>query len=199
MPTLQQLLHGAFTEAINTPCDGQTTGVTTGVLHQLRSRKWVESLADQFRSAFPGDDLIRVFSKGHDRNRCDFGINELLYDVLVCRTDKVTSCQQGKVLRFIQEALWQVESEFARDSGEALADFNKLVLGSARNKLFIGPHVHNPQAFLNVLIPPAKACSGSVFAALVPHPDSWDQPTNHKVDLWQFPGTGWTKCEDVRV
>lgn len=199
MPTLQQLLHGAFTKAINTPCDGQTTGVTTGVLHQHRSREWVKALADQFRSAFPGDAFIRVFNKGHGGNRCDFGINELLYDVLVCRIDKVASCQQGKKLYFIQEALWQIESEFARDSREALADFNKLVLGSARNKLFVGPHVHDPQSFLNVLIPPARACSSSVFAALVPHPDSWGATTDHKVDLWQFSGAGWSRCEDVSV
>lgn len=195
MPTLQQLLQIALTRATDTPCDGDTPGV----LHQHRSRNWVEALADEFRSAFEGDKSIRVFSKGHEDNRCDFGINELLYDVLVCRIDKAKSARQGTELCFVKEALWQVESEFARNSGEALVDFNKLVLGSARNKLFIGPHVHDPQSFLNVMAPAAQACSGSVFAALVPHPDRWDQTPEHKVDLWQFSGNGWTTCGDVSV
>lgn len=92
-----------------------------------------------------------------------------------------------------------MESEFARDTGEAVADFNKLVLGSAQNKLFIGPQVHDPQSFLNVLIPAAKSCSGSVFAALVPHPDRWEENGEPGIALWQFSQNAWAVCGDVSV
>lgn len=66
-----------------------------------------------------------------------------------------------------------VESEFARNSRQALIDFNKLVLGSAHNKLFIGPQVSEVEPFVNVLKPAARACTGNVYIALIPHPAKW--------------------------
>jgi hypothetical protein len=67
---------------------------------------------------------VRVFSKHHTGNRLDFGLNELLYDVLVCRIGRVLSAVHRKELLYIDQALWQVESEFACDSGQALKDLN---------------------------------------------------------------------------
>lgn len=74
MPTLQQLVESAYAKAISSPYDD----LAAGPLHQCRSRNWVESLAEQFRSAYAGDTSVRVFSKKYDGNRCDFGINEAL-------------------------------------------------------------------------------------------------------------------------
>ncbi|MCD6452983.1 MAG: hypothetical protein J7K77_01685 [Dehalococcoidales bacterium] len=94
---------------------------STQVVHQDRVRHWVESLADQLRryyEAWPGkiNPDIRVFSKDYDKNKRDFGLNEYLYDILVCRVGKVTSAKQGKELCYIRKAIWQVESEFALDT-----------------------------------------------------------------------------------
>jgi len=94
-------------------------------------------MAEEFRKLYPEPD-VRVFCKWDDCNRGEFGLNELLYDVCVCRTETCLSARQGKTLRYVTKALWQVESEFARDSYEAVKDFNKLVIGSAENKLFVG-------------------------------------------------------------
>lgn len=68
----------------------------------------------------------------------------------MCRIARVESAAQGKTLWYVAEALWQVESELARDSRQALIDFNKLVLGAARHKLFVGPQVADSEAFVGV-------------------------------------------------
>jgi hypothetical protein len=109
-----------------------------GSLHQARSSEWVRCLAGELKQLYADSPDVRVFHKGDGGNREDFGLNELLYDVCVCQTAPCASARQGKTLRHITRALWQVESEFARDSFEAVKDFNKLVLGAAENKLFIG-------------------------------------------------------------
>jgi hypothetical protein len=186
MLNLKTLLSSAFHNACRSPC----VAAERGVLHRERSRAWVESLANEFRGTLAGDPEIRVFSKGCHANREEFGLNEPLYDVLVCRTATVESAVHGKTLLYVREALWQVESEFARDSGAAVKDFNKRVLGSARNKLFVGPQVNDSAAFLNVLHPVASVCSGNIFAALVLHPAQWPTTTT-PVHLWQFNGCNW--------
>ncbi len=52
------------------------------------------------RGAYSGDETVRVFSKGCDVNRKDFGVNELLYDVLVCRVAPLTAA------RGVADSLW---------------------------------------------------------------------------------------------
>lgn len=145
------------------------------IRNNQRSKLWVEALAAAFRTAYARDAAVKVFSKGYAKNRDDFGINELLYDITVCKIAPVASAIHKKELFYVQEALWEVESEFARDSRQALIDFNKLVLGSAANKLFIGPKVRDQKSFINVLIEPARFCSGNIYAAFLPHPGQWDE------------------------
>lgn len=133
-------------------------------------------MADELRRLYSNEPDVRVFHKGDDGNRAEFGLNELLYDVCVCRTDECPSARQGTLLRYVTKALWQVESEFARDSSEALKDLNKLVIGTAENKLFVGPRLTAPAvelAYLGALLPAARRCTGNVYAALVGHPDGW--------------------------
>ena len=143
-------------------------------LHNERSKAWVEYLTNSLRETFPNNATIRIFSKHNDSNRKDFGVSELLYDITVVRVASVESAFHKKNLLYFKESLWQVESEFARDSRQALIDFNKLVLGSAQNKLFIGPLVRDQASFMKVLVPAASVCSGNLFAAFIPHPSKWD-------------------------
>lgn len=152
-------------------------------LHAGRSRAFVRALADTLRLLHEGD--VASLCKYDDRDRERIGMRELLHDVTVCRLAEVRSVVQGKTLWYITDALWQVESELARDSRQALIDFNKLVLGSARYKLFVGPQVADPEAFIGVLRPAAARCTGAVFAALIPHPDSWDQAAA-EVQAWKL-------------
>lgn len=155
------------------------------ILHKDRSQKFVEELAQKIGALYEGEQGLRIFSKLNPTNKEDFGLNELLFDILVCKVSVVTSKIHGKKLFYIKDALWQVESELAYDSKKALMDFNKLVLGSAQNKLFISsqgrPGTEN--LFLDILRPAAKACVGNVYVALVPHPSKWGNTVSN-VQIW---------------
>lgn len=168
------------------------------VVHQDRARNWVKTLGEQFRHFFEAyperdDSDIRVFSKYDPTNRKDFGLNEYLFDILVCMVGKVTSANQGKELYYIREAIWQVESEFALDTRQALIDFNKLVIGNAPNKLFIGPLVSEDrvQPYLNVIKPAAQVCQGTVYTVLVPHPKDWGNKDPKPIQMWEFSDGNW--------
>ncbi len=143
------------------------------------------ALAAQFQRWYSGESDVRVFTQSDRKNRPEFGCNELLYDITVARTAMVPAPRHKKDLRYISEVLWQIESEFKRDGREALFDFNKLVLGAAQYKLFIGPDTHDPDGILRSLLAPAKACTGRVYAAMVAHPDRWDKPFM-SARLWEF-------------
>jgi hypothetical protein len=161
-------------------------------VHRARSRAWIAALADSFKQKYRHPNFC-VFTQGDASHRAEFGRNELLYDVLVVDIGTVQSAVHKKQLSFVRDVLWQVESEFAHDSRQALFDFNKLVLGSAHYKLFIGPNVSNPAAFLQALLPAAQSCTGSVYAALVPHPARWHEP-NLQVNAWQLGDGQWNPC-----
>jgi hypothetical protein len=181
-----ELIHSSYSFALSKPVKSKSPAA----LHSTRSQAWVDSLAIQLKSFYDRDKNIRVFSKRDYSNRSDFGVNELLYDVVVCRVGTVESAKQKKTLYYIRDVIWQVESEFARDSRQTLIDFNKLVLGSAKNKLFIGPQVSDNLSFIDVLLPAANACQGEVFTTLIPHPDSWDEDDRH-IDIWKVEDNKW--------
>jgi hypothetical protein len=150
----------------------------------------VEALADQFRAQYKPQATVRVLSKHFGLYREEFGLNELLFDVLVCDTSSVHSARDSVSLTFVTRALWAVESEFARDTRQAIFDFNKLVLAAADSKLFVGPLVRDETAFLAPLLAPAARCSGDVFAALVPHPSEWPL-TGSYAHVYRLQGSGW--------
>ena len=130
---VKRLLQEALQQAKSKP----DIGNTTQQINMNRSHYWVDALTEQFKRRYEGYPEIKIFSKYDYSNRKDFGLNELLHDVMVCRVGEVESSIHKKKLCFIKEVLWQVESEFAHDTRITLIDFNKLVLGSGKNKLFI--------------------------------------------------------------
>ena len=138
---VKQLLQEALKHAQSKPKKGSTIQQ----INMNRTRYWVEALAKQLKKRYAGDSEIRVVSKTDPSNRKDFGLNELLYDILVCRVGEVESSIHKKKLCFIKEVLWQIESEFAHNTRSTLIDFNKLVLGSGNNKLFIASRVQRAQ------------------------------------------------------
>ena len=180
---VKQLLQGALKEAQSKPDKGSTPQQ----INMNRSICWVEALAEQFKKNYRGDSEIRVFSKSDPSHRKEFGLNELLHDVLVCRVSEVESSVHKKKLWFIKEVLWQVESEFAHNSKSTLIDFNKLVLGSGQNKLFIASKVKKgtESSLLGVLRPAAGYCTGDVYVGMVPHPSKW-RGGDSDVHLWIF-------------
>jgi len=180
---IKQLLQGALQQAQSK----RKKGSTIQQINMNRSQYWVEALAEQFKKRYEGDSEIRVFSKSDPSHRKDFGLNELLYDILVCRVGEVESSMHKKKLCFIREVLWQVESEFAHNTRSTLIDFNKLVLGSGTNKLFIASQVRKgtENSFLSVLKPAAGYCTGDVYVGMIPHPNKWVDNDND-VHLWVF-------------
>jgi hypothetical protein len=181
--------------------DAKSHGITEPNLqrcHSLRARQWVASLARAFLDALHSnnrDGGVRVFWRTPRPDgdcRKEFGLSELLFDVCVCNTAEVES--GARKIRYITSPLWAVESEFDRDPAEALRDFNKLVLSSAPDKLFIGPRDQDQPSFRKVLEAPARGCSGRVWLGFVPHPDEWDdarQLHNHSVSLWLMMDEHW--------
>ena len=159
------------------------------LIHRDRSKNFVESLAGKMREHYRNSRNIFVLSKHSKHQQREFGLNELLFDILVCETDQVTSSDRKMPLTYITKAIWQIESEFARNSREALYDFNKLVLGASENKLFIGPQVSNHDRYLKTLEKPASHCDSNTYVALVPHPANWKQ-VSLEVRLWEFKD-GW--------
>jgi hypothetical protein len=142
--------------------------------HKARSTNFVTDLAEGIGSFYADHPDVRVLTRSDASNKADFGLNELLYDVTVCRTAVVTSARARKPLSYVAAPLWHVESELAKNSRQALFDFNKLVLGAAPINLFVGPIVHDTESFIDVLRAPALRCKGKVFVALIPRPSEWD-------------------------
>jgi hypothetical protein len=173
---IERALHAARAE--------QPAAANPMALHAGRSHAFVRALADELRDRYHDPDIVSL-CKYDDRDQARLGMRELLHDISVCRVAPVESAAQSRTLWYVVDALWQVESELARDSRQALIDFNKLVLGSAHHKLFVGPQVADPEAFLAVLRPAAARCVGQVFAALIPHPDRWDV-AGTDVRVWQL-------------
>ena len=180
---VKQLLREALQQAQSEP----DTGKTTQEINLNRSRSWVKALAEQFNRRYEGATDIRVLTKSDYSNRRDFGLIELLYDILVCRVGEVESSVHKKKLSFIKEVIWQVESELAHNTRSALLDFNKLILGSGKNKLFIASQVKRgtENRLLKVLQPAAQYCTGDVYVGMIPHPSSWVD-TDNGIHLWVF-------------
>ena len=164
-------------------------------LHRKRSRNFVEEIGYFFRSIDDQTkDTYRVFTKHYDGNRLEFGLNELLYDVLVCDTAKTTSIQGERELCFVKKAIWQIESEFQESNVRSLIwDFNKLVIGSGENKLFICSHPRPVKEglFLMALNPLAACCSGNVYIAFVTHPENWNGNAPYAVKCLKYDNGHW--------
>jgi hypothetical protein len=185
-------------KACNSP--GSPDLLSAQSLHRQRSSEWVRCLAHELTTLVGDDPDLRVLYRNNpdEANRADFGLNELLYDVCICRTAEHPSARGERALRYVTGAAWLVESEFARDSAQAAKDFNKLVIGRADNKLFIGPRLgvaDDEAAYLAALLPIAAASAAdgasTVYAALVPHPGDWATPDVADVTLQRYGGEGW--------
>ncbi|MDC0666780.1 hypothetical protein [Nannocystis radixulma] len=171
---LHALVEGALRVAQAHP----TTETTRKERHRARGRHLVLALADALRQHEGGD--VDALSRYHDGARDRLGTTELLHDVTVAR-----SVQIGEYW-YLTEVLWQAECQLALDPRDGVHDFNKLVLGSARHKLFVAATVPDPAELLRTLEPAAARCTGRVFLALVPHPDHWDGDIAGSVRTWQF-------------
>ena len=115
---------------------------------------------------------------------------------MVCEVEQAPSALGHSKLWYVKRAIWQVESEFEKNSRAALVDFSKFMVGSAPNKLFVAPITHDLGAFRNALIPVAQCCTGRV-AAHVPHPEDFMKVLNTEVHV--FERGDWRPCDNELV
>lgn len=162
------------------------------VVHRERSRQFVEALGVFARGQIV-NTTERVLTKYHSNHREEFGLNELLYDVLWCDTATTPDTDANVPLRFITRGKWAVESEFARDSRQAIYDFNKLVLANTEAKLFIGPITSDCEAFLVPLASVAENVTGAMYVALVSHPSEWGSQQEHDPLVFRWSSGKWIR------
>jgi len=149
------------------------------VENKRRSAEFVECLAVELRNYYQEEDRYRVLSQKYsDDNHYEFGLNELLYDIFVCKIDHVNAVRKTDTeLVFVKEAIWAIESEMAKNTREMLYDFNKLLVSSSRSKLFIGPLTSYNDEVLELLSTTTidSLCNGKFYFTLIPHPDDWEK------------------------
>ena len=181
---IKNIIRISFEGAILMPDNGKNKGA----IHANRSRNFVEKLRKNILNEYKDDDTIRAFSKYNKANKKEFGLNELLYDILVCKTDKVQSGRRKKSMTFVTKSLWQIESEFSKNPVQAVYDFNKLVIGASENKLFIAPNIEYYNDFLNPLSKLANLCNSKTYIAFIPHPKDWTKTLNlnEKICCFEF-------------
>lgn len=168
---IRHLLHYSYHDARN----ALVMGTSAASLARARERAFVKAVAAQFADAFADAD-VRVFSPFARANRDDFGIDQLLFDIEICRVALAEAGgRQADQFAFVSSALWQIEIEFSLDWRDAIIALNRLSCGGAENKLLITARRRSGQDdFLATVQPVASACAGQVYLALITHPRDWD-------------------------
>jgi len=188
---LHQILTKAFAAAQKLAAQRLATESAQPLaqMQKQRSKDWVDELASAFRQEYARSAQYRVFSREHPM-AASFGLAELSFDISVCKIARIKSAELDNEVEYVTEPVWQIETSFSNDAKDAVADFNKLVVGGASNRLFVGPIIHSP-AYLRTLAVPAKGCKdAAVWLAMVPHPSRW--PTNAEgIRLFKFDGKKW--------
>jgi len=193
---LYALIRGAWDNTPNNMADTRgAAGMSTGQANRAASSAWVDCLGKEFKKRYDNDNQ-RVFWKGNKKNRNEFGLNELLFDISVCHIEKIPSISKGTPLPFVSKCLWQVESELNdSDSGEITKDFSKLVMGQSDNKLFISSYQGDNQSKIKKMCSSiARRCTGKLYLCFIDRPRSWGCEPKLPV-LFRWEDNNWRSCE----
>ena len=202
---LCQILRDAYSDArASTINDSKPhTHSKLSEIHSARSSAWVEHLAHALANhesggkQAEGKNEVRPFYRGYSKESQHFDLTEFLHDICIARIGTVPANIHDTRRDTVKGVLWQVESEFSSDSREAVKDFNKLVAGSGRNKLFIGPYLAKSTQALSaacgyrkvlrsVLIDADIRTDEKWYLGIVPHPKQWENDEAEEVTCWQF-------------
>ncbi len=169
-------------------------GTSPDALTRARERAFVKALAHQLQHEFSGDD-IRVFSRFGRGNLGDFGTEQLLSDICVCRVDGArTGERQSREFLYVAEVLAQVDIELSREWRREVQALNRLIAGSAADKLLVAalPSRGSGET-LATLQAPFAAISGAANLALIPHPSDWES-TEAAPEVWQLNEGNWIEA-----
>lgn len=188
---IRHIINYSFLDATKS----MVMGTSPQALARARERVWMKTLSSHIEEAIGGDD-IRIFSATHRGNAEDYGTEQLLYDIQVCKVGITQTADKKKEnLPYIQASLWQIEIDFSRNLQAALYAFNRLVTGNSENKLFISAQqTTGRDTYLGSLKASATACNGTVHLALIPHPEAWDDD-EHPIDVWTFTDGEWVESK----
>ena len=161
-----------------------------------RSAAWVDALAKEFDRRYRGK-RHRTFwrRKCKDKSETEFGLQEFLFDVMVCSVSETKSLQrQPRPLKFIAECHWQIESEFSRtNTRDIIVDMSKLVVGSAPRQLFTTSHRRSRnEELLEQCSELAGRCASELYFAFISHPDDWNRdPAPKKPTVYRWIAGDW--------
>lgn len=169
-------------------------GTSPGALERARERAFVKTLVDQLESEYAGDD-IRVFSRFGRGNRRDFGTEQLLSDICVCRVGAgQTGRRQSQDFLYVAEVLAQVEIELSREWQREIQALNRLISGSAEEKLLVAALPRRDSAeTLTTLLAPFAAVPGAASLALIPQPADWDA-AEAAPEVWRLDDGEWIEA-----
>ena len=189
---IKTLITGAWEKALHRAV--QTTGEESrGPVHRDRSSTWVDCLGKAFQKKYQGEGQL-VFWRQNKSNKKEFDLNELLFDVSVCKVNEVESIEKKIMLQFVSKCYWQVESELDDgDSREITKDFSKLVMGLSDNKLFVSSYQGARQEqILSMCSRIARKCAGNLYMCFIEHPKKWEQnPAAPVVFRWDSNVLSW--------
>ena len=172
---LYELIFRAWVNTLKNRTEARSTAERPlGRVNHESSGVWLDCLGKEFQECY--DDKVQsVFWKGNKKNRRQFGLNELLFDISVCHVEEVPSIGKGTPLPFVSNCHWQVESELNdSDSREITKDFSKLVMGKSDNKLFISSYQGDNQTEVRKMCSPiARRCTGKLHLCFIDHPRNW--------------------------
>lgn len=184
---IARLIESSFSEAVK----ALAMGTSPGALARARERAFVKTLSANLEAVFNADDQ-RVFAAWRRGNAPDFGANQLLCDIAVCRVEAgVTAERKPEDFLYVSAALLAIEVDFSREWRSALYAVNRLNCAAARTKLLIaGSPSMGAERLLRTLRIPASASVDQFCLALVPHPADWDDEIGAP-QVWRLSDGGW--------
>lgn len=154
----------AYKKSVYTKIEGDSNGE----VHRKRSKKFIDNMTENLKNIYNKEDIIIFSSK--ERNET-FRRNELLYDINVCKINKLSNNQS---IEYVEKSLLQIESEFERNTRSVAIDFSKLVCGNSELKIMITSKVHKDKDFRESLEPIAANIKEELYLIQLEHPENWD-------------------------
>jgi len=185
--TIQDILRESYEKTLK----ALVMGTSPESLARARERAFVKSLATAFEGRYEGEEF-RVFSLYGRGNRADFGGEQLLFDLEVCRVASASSAERKQESFYVvTEALWQIEIDLSQDWRRVVFAMNRLRCGAAGNKLVIAAAPGARQErFLKTLEQPDAVRGEAFYLATIPHPRDWEDD-EESLKIWQFGEGEW--------
>lgn len=185
------IIHDILRDSYQNTLKALVMGTSPESLARARERAFVKALATQFEARYEGEEF-RTFSLYGRGNLADFGGEQLLFDIEVCRVASASSAQRKKETFYVvREALWQVEIDLSQDWRRVVFAMNRLRCGAAENKLVIAAAPRTAQDnFLKTLEQPDAVPGEKFYLATIPHPRDWEDD-EETLMIWQFAEGEW--------